>query len=319
MALLLLVALDGAPAGASPAPLAGPVALVLVPDLTWADAPPELDRFAKANLSMRSSSARSSAVDTYLTLGKGGRSAGLGVRGVGRVEAHGGVELRLADWPDLVRRDRGLHYGGALGSLGQVIQDAGGRLTLVAREPVGAVAAVVANGDGAVRSFRPWNLEALRAARAPDEHVVAAVDAADLAPTLAALTGSCTLVASASTPDHNRHLGVLAASPECGLGRGALGSESTHQDDLATLPDVTRTFLGLAGAGPTVPLTATVAVDRQALVDADTRARVADRSRTKLVWLFVLLHLAGAVVAVSRPRARPAVACALLAVPPQPS
>ena len=62
-------------------------------------------------------------------------------------------------------------------------------------------------------------------------------------------------------------------------------------------------------------LTATAAVDRQDLVDADARARVADHTRTKLVWLFVLLHLVGAVVAVSRPRARPAVACALLAVP----
>lgn len=321
MALLLLVALDGAPAGASPAPqstmaLAGPVALVLVPDLTWADAPPELDGFARASLSMRSSSARSSAVDTYLTVGKGGRSAGLGARGVGRVEpSAGGGGLRLADWPELVQRDRGLRYGGALGSLGQLVEHAGGRLVLVAREPVGAAAAVAANGDGEVRSFRPWSVEALDAARGPDEHVVVAVDAADLAPTLAALNGSCTLVASASTPDDNRHLGVLAVSPECGLGRAGLGSESTHQDDLATLPDVTRTFLGLAGAAPTVPLTATDAVDRQALVEADDRARVADHTRTDLVWLFVLLHLAAAVVAVSRPRVRAAVACALLAVP----
>ncbi|MEA2703131.1 MAG: hypothetical protein QOD63_1076, partial [Actinomycetota bacterium] len=88
-------------------------------------------------------------------------------------------------------------------------------------------------------------------------------------------------------------------------------------DGLATLPDVTRTFLGLAGAGATVPMTATdtAGVDRQALVDADARTRVADRSRTELVWLFVLLHLAGAVVAVRWSSARPAVACALLAVP----
>ena len=230
-----------------------------------------------------------------------------------------GGGLRLVDWPELVRRDRALHYGGALGSLGQAIEDAGGRLALVAREPVGAAAAVAVNGDGEVRSFRPWGVEALGAARGPDEHVVVAADAADLGPTLAALAGSCTLVASASTPDDNRHLGVLAASPECGLGQAGLGSESTHQDDLATLPDVTRTFLGLAagdgGPAPRVPLTATAAVDRQDLVDAGGRARVADHTRTQLVWLFVLLHLVGAVVAVSRPRARPAVACALLAVP----
>ena len=291
------------------------MALVLVPALTWSDAPAELDGFAKANLSMRSSSARSEAVDTYLTLGKGGRSAGLGARGVGRVEPVAGGGLRLVDWPELVRRDRDLHYGGALGSLGQAVEDAGGRLVLVAREPVGGAAAVAANLDGEVGSFRPWSSEALGPAGSPDEHVVVAADAADLAATLAALAGSCTLVASASTPDDNRHLGVLAASPECGLGQAGLGSESTHQDDLVTLPDVTRTFLGLAGTGPTVPLTATTGVDRQDLVDADARARAADHNRTKLVWLFVLLHLAGAVLAVTRPRARPVLACALLAVP----
>ncbi len=312
MAVLLAVP-HGPSAGAATAP-PGPVSLVLVDELTWADAPPELEGFAKANLSMRSASDRSGAADTYLTLGKGGRSAGLGAAGVGRVEPLDGG-LRLVDWPELVRRDRSLHYGGALGSLGHAVEGAGGRLTLVAPSSGLAAAAAAADGDGEVRSFLPWSADAVGSARRSGDHLVVAVDGPDLGSALGALDGSCTLVASASTPDGNRHLGVLAASPECGLGRDGLVSESTHRDGLATLPDVTRTFLGLAGAGATVPLTATAAVGRQALVDADARTRAADLARTPLVWLFVLLHLAGAVVAVRRPAARPAVACALLAVP----
>jgi hypothetical protein len=304
------------PAGAYPAPRdVGRVALVLVPDLTWADAPAELDGFAKANLSMRSASAGSSAADTYLTLGKGARSEGIR-GGVGTVEPLAGGGLRLVDWPELVRRDANLHYGGALGSLAQAVEDAGGRLVLVAPEPAGAAAAVAADRDGVVASFRPLRAEAAAAVPGSGEHLAVALgDAGELGPALAARAGSCTLVASASTPGGNRRLGVLAASPECRLGRAGLGSESTHHD-LATLPDVTATFLGLAEAAPTVPLTATPAVGRQALIDADARSRVADRSRTELVWLFVLLQLVGAVVAVRRPRSRPVVACVLLAVPP---
>ncbi|MGI8806964.1 MAG: hypothetical protein ACR2KK_03815 [Acidimicrobiales bacterium] len=66
-ALVVVVAVDpasGAPETNRPS---GPVAVVLVPDLTWRTAPPALDRFAKASLSMRSAGPRSTAEDTYLT------------------------------------------------------------------------------------------------------------------------------------------------------------------------------------------------------------------------------------------------------------
>src|SRR4051794_41716232 len=53
----------------------GTVALVVVPDLTWSNAPPALDGYAKASLSMRNAPRRSGAGDTYLTLGKGARSS----------------------------------------------------------------------------------------------------------------------------------------------------------------------------------------------------------------------------------------------------
>ncbi len=70
--LALGVPLAAAAGAAAPEP--GPVALVLVPDLTWATAPPELEGFAKANLSMRTAEAQAQAADVYLTLGKGARS-----------------------------------------------------------------------------------------------------------------------------------------------------------------------------------------------------------------------------------------------------
>src|SRR5215207_3629314 len=84
----------------------GTVALVVVADLTWSTAPPALDGYAKANLSMRNASRRSGAGDTYLTLGKGARSAA--PAGAGPF-----------DWAALRGHDAGLRQSGALGTLGQ--------------------------------------------------------------------------------------------------------------------------------------------------------------------------------------------------------
>lgn len=111
----------------------GTVALVVVPDLTWASAPPALDSYAKANLSMRNAPRRSGAGDTYLTLGKGGRSAA--PAGAGPF-----------DWAALRGHDAGLRQGGDLGTLGQALQDGGRRWALATDDPRAAPMAATAAG-----------------------------------------------------------------------------------------------------------------------------------------------------------------------------
>ena len=322
--VLMVTMGSGAPASAAAAP-ERPVALVLVRDLTWSTAPPALDAFAKANLSMRTAEARSGAADVYLTLGKGARSgapADGAEAAVGRGEPVAGGGLRLAAWEELVEHDRGLHYGGALGSVGGAFGAAGRELALVGNVGDKSEAAAVAvNPDGSLPPGFPGTLAGLEAATASGADALVVAVQAGLPEVLKVLDGTCALVVSASTPDENRHLGVLAASPDCGLGSAGLGSPSTHDDHLATLPDVSRTFLNLAGVAPPPTVgggvvTPTAAVGRQDLVERDRRTWTSDRSRTAYVWLFVLLHLLGAIVAVRWRRARTVVACALLAIPP---
>jgi hypothetical protein len=297
-----------------------PVTLLLVTDLTWATAPEGLDRFAKASLSMRSAEAQSAAPDTYLSIGKGGRSEGLGPGvGVGRVVPGPDGGLRLVDWPRLQRHDRRLHYGGTLGSVGQALHDHNRTWALASDDK--DAAAVAATAEGIVPAVYPGTAAGIAAAiaAAPDA-VVVAVPRPALADVLRRLSNPCTLVASASTPDDNRHLGVLAASPACGLGTAGLASPSTHHAHLGTLADVSRTFLALSGV-PRAPsstggiLTAGPPIERTRLVDADRRTWAADRARTKLVWLFVALHALGALIVVRSVRARTVVSCGLLAIP----
>ena len=309
-------------AGAAPDEPRPTVALVLVRDLTWSTAPSSIDGFAKANLSMRTSQARSDAADVYLTLGKGRRSTGLaGGAGVGRVEpGPGGVGLRLADWAQLRRRDRGLHYGGSLGSVGEALADGGRRWALASDDP--EAAAVAARADGTVPEAYPGTLAGLQAALAGQlDAIVVSVPAADLDQVLPALGGACTLVASASTPEESRHLGVLATSPRCGLGTGGLASPTTHHAHLAALPDVSRTFLHLVGIeGPASVsggvVTPAAAIGRDDLVARDDRTWTSDRSRADFLWLFVGLHALGAVAVSLWRRSRTVVCCALLAIPP---
>ena len=324
--MLVVTIGSGAAGSAAPPAPERPVALVLVRDLTWAAAPPALDGFAKANLSMRTAESRSGAADVYLTLGKGARSgapADGADAAVGRAEPVAGGGSRLAAWEELVDHDRGLHYGGTLGSVGDAFRTAGRDLALVGSIGDGSEAAAVAvSSDGTLPPSFPGTLAGLEAAMATAaDGLVVAIPGAAVAEALRALDGTCTLVVSASTPDENRHLGVLAASAACGLGSAGLGSPSTHDDHLATLPDVSRTFLRLAGVAPPTSVgggvvTATGAVDRQTLVERDRRTWTSDRSRTAFVWLFVVVHLIGAAVAVRWRRARTAVACVLLAIPP---
>jgi hypothetical protein len=319
VAIGLQVAGVGPASGAS-GEAARPVVLVMAPDLTWATAPSSLDGFAKANLSMRTAQASSDAADVYVTLGKGGRSTGLkGSAGVGVVDPGPDGGLRLADWEALRSRDQDLHYGGDLGSVGEALAGGGRRWALVGDDRDAAAAA--ARADGTVPQAYPGTVDGLEAAvRMQFDAIFLALPGPELAQVLPRLDGMCALVVSASTPSDNRHLGVLAASPACGLGTAGLASPSTQHDHLATLPDVSRTFLALVGIADPASVsggvvTSAAAVERSVLVARDDRTWTADRSRTDFVWLFVVLHALGAVAAIRWRRSRPVVACALLGIP----
>lgn len=285
----------------------GTVALVAVTDLTWSNAPPALDGYAKANLSMRNAPPRSDAGDTYLTLGKGGRSSA--PAGAGRF-----------DWPALVRHDAGLRHPGALGTVGQSLH-AGGRRWALATDDRRALP-LAARTDGIVPAIHPGTLDGVRHALVdqPDALFVA-VPSWRVPEILDVLGGVCTMVVSASTPAENRRLGVLAVSSRCRLGAAGLASPSTHHDHLVTLPDVTATVLRLVGSpvpGSVAggPVTPAGAVDRADLVERGRRSATADRARMAFVPLLVAVHAVAALVVVRRRSARPFVACVLMAVPP---
>ncbi|MFN2503341.1 MAG: hypothetical protein ABR540_03755 [Acidimicrobiales bacterium] len=308
------------PLQAAPADAARPIALVLVRDLTWSTAPSSLDGFARANLSMRTAEAEAEPADVYLSLGKGGRSAALeDGAGAGRIEATPGGGLRLVDWPALQKRDRDLHFGGTLGLVGETLKSGGRRWALASDDKDAAAAA--ASADGMVPRSYPGTVDGIESAMTAElDAIFVAIPRSQLSTTLRALDGTCTLVASASTPTGSRHLGVLAVSAACGLGSAGLASPSTHHAHLVTLPDVSRTFLEMAGIprpssiGGAV-VTPAAAVDRENLVERDRRTWTADRSRTAFVWLFVVLHALGALIVIVWRRARTVVCCALLAIP----
>jgi len=144
---------------------------------------------------------------------------------------------------------------------------------------------------------------------------------AELPGVLAVGDQSCVLVASPNTRAGSTHLGVLAASSPCGFGRGGLSSPATHQAHLATLPDVTATFLATLGVPePAEPQGQRVRraspVSLHTLVEQDRRAVAADHARVRLLWLVVGLHAVGAALALVWLRLRLLVALLLLAVPP---
>ncbi len=191
--------------------------MVLVPELTWSTAPPALDPYAKANLVMRTAEAKSRKEDVYLTLGKGARSGGVtGRRKLWSAEALPGDGLRLLNWTELEERDRKLRYGGAIGSLGQGLLQANRRWALASDDP--SAAAVAATAQGVVPASFPGTVDGIRRALASRPDVVfIAISPPQLPIVLGELGPRCTLVVSSSTPNQNQHLGVLAASPTCGL------------------------------------------------------------------------------------------------------
>lgn len=319
LAGVLSVCLWSGPAGAAPLGPSRAVALVMVRDLTWSTAPPMLDGFARANVSMRTVEPQGGAADVYLTLGKGSRTSAPDDQGLGRVEVRPGGDLRLLDWGGLLDHDQRSRFPGTLGAVGQSLFESGRNWALVASDR--EAAAVAATSWGAVPESYPGTADGLERALLtwPDVLFVATSPGA-LPRVLDRLVGRCSLVVSVSTEAGNRHLGVFAASPACGLGTGGLASPSTHHDQLVTLPDVTSTLMALAGVDQPAsasghPARPAAGVARAELVGRDHRAWTADRARPAFVWLFVALHAAGAVTVVRWRRARPVVCSALLAIP----
>lgn len=298
----------------------GRVAVVLVPDLMWSSAPPVLDAFAKSSLVMRTAEASSGDADVYLTLGKGARSGGFVANGyLGPFQPLPGGGMRLVNWAQFRDQDRRLTHPGTLGTVGQALLRADRRWAF-AGDDLDA-AATAATADGTVPVVFPGGPDGVRRALTlqPDALFVA-TSTPVLPVVLDELRTVCTLVASGSTPNGNRQLGVLAASPSCDLGAGGLRSGSTQRPNLATLADVSATVLDAAGVVPPssvsgLPVTAAGAVSRTDLVNRDTRTSVSDRWRTPLTWLFVAAHAVGAALVVWCRRSRMFVCCVLLSIP----
>ncbi len=309
---------------ATASPPRPPAVLVLVPDLRWADAPPILDEWARASLSVRADRQRGDAADGYLTVGKGTRSATPRPgSGVGPVVSTGDGGVRVVDWERLKAYDATTNYSGALGAMGQALTAADRRWALVSTGPsTVAAAAAVADAQGVVPRATDGGAPAVNRALADGaDAVVVAVPAAEVPAAVRVAESACVVVASVSSPDADRHLGVLAASPPCRLGHAGLSSPSTQQAHLATLDDVAPTFLSRLDIPKPALMDGLVvrpsgSVSTTDLVDRDRRSFTADRMRTPLVWAFIALSALGAAIAVGWRRARPPVAWVLLAVPP---
>ena len=304
------------PAGAGRAPL-GRVVFVVVPDLRWSTAPVALTGWARASLALNSVD-RQRRIDVYLTIGKGRRTGALGaVTGVGPLDG-GPDDVSLRLWPQFTRHDRGLRFGGRLGELGDELAGHGVPLTVVGQSA--DAAALGADHAGRVRRFAMGGAPDAGRALRDSRLVVVETAGADLDGLLATTTGNCRLIASGSLPVGESHLGAIAVSPECGLGRGSLTSPSTRQAGFVTLPDLAPTLLSLLGVAPPDVfeggvIRAARPVSRPQLVDEDRRAAVSRDAGKPVTTVFGLAAACG-LAGLVRERARLPLAAVLLAMPP---
>jgi hypothetical protein len=312
----------GGTAEAATAPPARPVVVVFVRDSDWAMLPPTLGSWATAQLSLHSATNGEREMDSYLSIGKGGRTSGLGSAvGVGDVTDHG-AGIRLLDWPAFARHDRRLRFPGHIGELGQVLADHHVSTELVISSDA-EVAGVLADRQGVVpRAAYGGALEVALARARGVQLVVVETDYTAVPSVLEAAGDGCVVVASSSTPEHSAHLGGLAVSPACGLGTGRLRSPTTRQTDFVVLGDLAPTTLGLLGiegagrfeGNAVVPaaghrsIASLVAEDRRATV-----TRHAERPFTGLLVAGSLVVLLAA--ATTDPSRRRGVAAAVLALP----
>ena len=315
------------------APLLGPqtaaaatppkqVVLALVPDSAWYLMPPAFDGFAKASLAVAAASGGHREGDSYLTISKGGRSSGLGVRyGTGPMTVDGDT-LTILDWKRFVAHDKGLRFGGHLGTLGQAVEDAHVSSTVITNANTSA-AMVLADRRGIVHhAVLGGGALDVEAAVGRGTRLVVAETSVDALPlVLRAAGGACVVVASVSMPPDRSDLGAIAISPACGLGTGRLVSASTRQPDYVVLADLLPTTLELLHIDRDEPdeaaaITATAghrSVER--LIDLDRRSRVTGRAGGYFSALAVAGALIGLFATQMTERRRRRYAAWLLALP----
>lgn len=266
---------------------ARPVVVVLVPMATWPDIARPVATWAKANVSVGPATNARDTVDAYLSIGAGhSTGSGGGPAGVGALIRSDG-DVAISGWADLVEHNRSLREGGPLGRLGQTLARRG--LPRVAIGPDSQIAAALADEAGNLPDYREGGALDVADALAGGAWVVAVeTTPSELDGVLAAASGRCRLVVTASSPPRSTHLGAFAASPECGLGRAGVSSTSTDRRGIVTYADVGATVLALSGSGtaPALRPASGGAPTVRALIDADVRSRVAMRAESPFVLVF---------------------------------
>jgi hypothetical protein len=311
------VMLCGSAAAAAEVPPPDRVMFVVVPGVRWSSMPAPVDGWAKASLALNSVS-RQRPIDVYLTMAKGRRTGGLSTEaGIGPLDSGpGGVSIRL--WPGFEQHDRRLRFGGHLGELGGLLETHGVPFAVVGRSA--EAAALGADQDGRLRRFVVGGPDEAVRALGQNRLVIVEGGVADAERLVPAAAGACLVVASGSVPDDESHLGAIALSPECGLGRAGLDSPSTRQPGFVTLPDLAPTLLSLVGIVPPNAfegglIRSAQAVSRARLIEEDRRAAVAQDAGTPVTVLFLLAAAAG-FLGLARERFRLPVAAVLLGLPP---
>ncbi|MGW0807121.1 hypothetical protein [Nonomuraea sp. NPDC002799] len=270
----------------------GRVALIGVPGLEWSDLEqsrtPHLWRLvsqgASASLSTRAvpppNRGTTCPAAGWLTLSAGQR-AGTGGKGCTPPPAPrptGGQGATIPTWPALTSYQSETGYDARLGTLGQLVTDAGGKVAaigpgaaLAGADKSGNIATYAPTLDG-LDDLSPYNLIVFEVAdlanawmhRPPDEQGVpaplptatrqAAVTQADQR--IGALVGklpagTTILLAGVSDVTPNAHLHVAIASGPSPNGqpyqRGFLTATSTRQDALVAITDLTATTIQLLG------------------------------------------------------------------------
>jgi hypothetical protein len=323
--LVVLTTLQRAPAaGAEQASAAAPrqVVVLFVDDSTWSTIPPPPADWARALLSMHSVTNGHRMVDTFLSIGKGGRSgADRDLIGVGGIR-FSGTRLDLLDWDALQAHDRRLRFGGRLGAFGESLSRSRISNALVLSDF--SIAPVLADERGHVPdAVLGGALELDLARRSGTTLVVGETDSSGLPFMLQGAVGPgvCTIVASASTPAGPAHLGVFEAAPSCGLGSGRLRSPTTRKPDYLVLGDLAPTLLHVLGIDTGEPFEGGVVTPVGGLRsigwlrDADRHASISQRTERP----FIAVMLAAALLClwglVTGSRLRRWVAVAALALP----
>jgi hypothetical protein len=320
LAFLGVAIVPATTAAAATPPRHGPVVLILIEGIDWRRAPTELDSFARASLSMHSAGTEFNDADGYLTVGKGRRAvSGKSLEDPASVPTAKG-DVVVPGWRELVAHDKNRHYGGTLGAFGDALERSGANWTLVSTDPEAALA--VADHTGTVTNSVRGGAPELRAALDSGVDVVVAnASSVEALTVMLHLTKDvCTIVASVSTPPLYVHLGVFAASPECGLGNGGLVSPSTKQPNFVELVDVAPTVLDRAGLKvPSEmvgkPVQAAGPVTTAELRSENLRSHYAMKAHDGFTWFFIIVVSLGAIVALVRRRLPLAIAAGLAALP----